>query len=257
MTSDAGANATGNAAAGDASVPADPIALSVGYVRATKAGEGDPADYRRALADLDPQVLAAALDDDARLAFWLNVYNASVQDYLAQEPRLFEERGLVPRRPIFRRELLTIAGESLSVDDVEDGILRRSQSGVGLGYVPRLRQSRFERRHRVGDVDPRIHFALNCGAASCPPVLAYTAADVDAQLDASTRSYLDTEVTYDASTRTATVPKLFSWYRGDFGGKAGIKRFLREHDAVPASGRLSLAWADYDWTLKLGHYADA
>ncbi|WP_227133783.1 DUF547 domain-containing protein [Halorubellus salinus] len=258
MTTDGGANAPGDAAVGDASVPADPISLSVGYVRATKAGDGDPADYRRALADLDPQALADALDgDDARLAFWLNVYNASVQDYLAEEPRLFEERGVVPRRPIFRRDLLAVAGESLSVDDVEHGILRRSRSGVGLGYVPRLRQSRFERRHRVDDVDPRVHFALNCGAASCPPVLAYTAADVDAQLDASTRGYLDTEVSYDPSTRTATVPKLFSWYRGDFGGKAGIKRFLREHDAVPAAGRLSLAWGDYDWTLKLGQYADA
>ncbi|WP_323192978.1 DUF547 domain-containing protein, partial [Halostella sp. PRR32] len=73
---------------------------------------------------------------------------------------MFEERGLVPRRPIFRRNLLTVAGESLSVDDVEHGILRRSRSGIGLGYVPRLRRSRFERRHRVDDVDPRIHFAL-------------------------------------------------------------------------------------------------
>jgi hypothetical protein len=256
MTTDAGANATGDAAGGAASVPTDPVALSIGYVRATKAGAGDPADYRRALADLDPQALADALDgDDARLAFWLNVYNASVQDYLAREPRLFEERGIVPRRPIFRRDLLSIAGESLSVDDVEHGILRRSRSGVGLGYVPRLRQSRFERRHRVDDVDPRVHFALNCGAASCPPVLAYTVEDVDAQLDASTRSYLETEVSYDPSTGTATVPKLFSWYRGDFGGKRGIKRFLREHDAVPADASPSLSWADYDWTLKLGQYA--
>ena len=248
MTGDGGTNAT---------VPADPVGLSVGYVRATKAGDGDPGEYRRALAELDSRVLADALDgDDARVAFWLNVYNASVQDYLAREPQLFEERGLVPRRPIFRRDLLTIAGESLSVDDVEHGILRRSRSGVGLGYVPRLRRSRFERRHRVDAVDPRVHFALNCGAASCPPVLAYTAADVDDQLDAATRSYLDTEVRYDAATGTATVPKLFSWYRGDFGGKSGIERFLREHDAVPADAAVSLAWADYDWTLKLGAYAE-
>ncbi|MFC6955328.1 DUF547 domain-containing protein [Halorubellus litoreus] len=254
----AGSDATVDAATGDASPPGDPVALSVGYVRATKAGDGDPATFRRALADLDPEALADALDDDdARLAFWLNVYNASVQDHLAQEPRLFEERGLVPRRPIFRRKLLTIAGESLSVDDVEHGILRRSRSGVGLGYVPRLRQSRFERRHRVDDVDPRIHFALNCGAASCPSVLAYTEEAVDDQLDASTRGYLDAEVSYEPSTGTATVPKLFSWYRGDFGGKRGIKRFLREHDAVPATADLSLAWAAYDWTLKLGQYADA
>lgn len=248
----------------DASAPTDgdadrhdPVALSAQYVRSTKTDDGDVDAARQALAALDPRTLAEALDDDdSRLAFWLNVYNASVQDHLSRDPSLFEERGFPPTRPIFRRDLVTVAGEAMSLDDVEHGILRRSQSGVGLGYVPRLRRSAFERRHRVDAVDPRIHFALNCGAASCPPVLAYSAAGVDAELDAATRSYLGSEVSYDPDADVARVPKLFSWYRGDFGGKSGIKRFLREHDAVPEGATPKLAWRDYDWSLKLGAYAE-
>ena len=194
--------------------------------------------------------------DDARLAFWLNVYNASVQDHLARDRSLFEKRGFPPTRPIFRRDLVTVAGEAMRLDDVEHGILRRSQSGVGLGYVPRIRTSAFERRHRVDAIDPRIHFALNCGAASCPLVLAYHADDVDTELDAATRGYLETEVSYDPDADVARVPKLFSWYRGDFGGKSGIRAFLREHDAIPADSNPKLAWSEYDWSLKLGAYAD-
>jgi hypothetical protein len=235
---------------------AEPLALAAGYVRATRLADGDPASFRRSLADLDPEQLRRVLDgDDATLAFWLNVYNASVQDHLARTPRLFDA-DVLGRRPIFTRDLVTIAGERLSVDDVEHGILRRSQQAWGLGYLPRLRPSAFERTHRVDAIDPRIHFALNCGARSCPPVLAYDPARVDDQLDAATRSYLETEVEYDPDTGVAHVPKLFSWYRGDFGGKSGICAFLREHDAVPADVTPSLAWRDYDWTLKLGTYAD-
>lgn len=252
-STDAGASTDGDADADRE----DPVALSTRYVRATRTDDGDADAVRGALAALDPRTLADALDDDAlRLAFWLNVYNATVQDHLSRDPGLFEKRGFPPRRPIFARDVLTVAGESTSVDDVEHGILRRSQQAWGLGYLPRLRPSAFERRHRVDDVDPRIHFALNCGARSCPPVLAYTADGVDAELDRATASYLETEVDYDPAAQEARVPKLFSWYRGDFGGKSGIRRFLREHDAIPDGADPALAWRDYDWSLKLGAYAD-
>jgi hypothetical protein len=252
MTSEAGTDASAPTG-GDA----DPVALSAQYVRAAKTDDGDPNAIRQALAALDARTLADALDDDhSRLAFWLNVYNASVQDHLSRDPSLFDERGFPPTRPIFRRDLVTVAGEAMSLDDVEHGILRRSQSGVGLGYVPRLRRSAFERRHRVDAVDPCIHFALNCGAASCPPVLAYSAAGVDAELDTATRSYLGSEVQYDPDADVATVPKLFSWYRGDFGGKSGIRAFLHEHDVIPTGATPKLAWSEYDWSLKLGAYAE-
>jgi len=259
MTADAGANTGEDAASERGDVPVeDPRLLARGYVRATAGIEGDPRRYRDALAAVDPETLSDALDgDDARLAFWLNVYNASVQDHLSREPELFEKRGFPPRRLIFTRDLVTVAGESLSVDDVEHGILRRSQRAWGLGYLPRLRPSAFERRHRVDALDPRIHFALNCGARSCPPVLEYTADGVADELDRATASYLDAEVDYDPGSGEATVPRLFSWYRGDFGGKRGIRSFLREHDAIPADADPRLRWRDYDWTLKLGQYADA
>merc|ERR1712020_23232 len=42
-------------------------------------------------------------------------------------------------------------------------------------------------------VDPRIHFALNCGAKSCPPIKTFTGDEVEEQLEVATQAYLESE----------------------------------------------------------------
>jgi hypothetical protein len=233
---------------------ADPVALSVSYLRAVRAGE-DPAGPQAALADLDADALAAGLDgDDAPLSFWVNVYNASVQDLVSRDRSLFESR-----RRFFGDQHLTVAGRDLSLNDVEHGLLRRSRSAYGGGYLPRLRPDGFERRFRVDDPDPRVHFALNCGAASCPPVAAYTPETVDAALDRTCEAYLERTVDYEPGgwlyDGVAPVPRLFLWYRGDFGGKSGVVAFLRRYGVLPGGVRPRLSHREYDWSLKLGSFA--
>ncbi len=51
------------------------------------------------------------------------------------------------------------------------------------------------------------------------------------------RVVLEENAEYDADEEVATIPRLFSRYRGDFGGKRGILEFLREYNAVPAGRR--------------------
>ncbi|WP_439027372.1 DUF547 domain-containing protein [Haloarchaeobius sp. DT45] len=234
----------------------DPVELSGSFLRAVKRGD-DAAEYRRRLATLDRRVLRQRVaDDDAKRAFWLNVYNGFAQTLLREDPSLWETRAILPTRPIFTDDLVTVAGHELSLDDVEHGILRRSKTTWGLGYVSRLWAGSFERMHRVDELDPRIHFALNCGAASCPPVAAYTAAAIDDELAVATGSYLGTECDYDREANVVRVPRLFSWYRGDFGGKSGILAFLRRYDVVPADANPKLAYSEYDWSMKLGAYTD-
>jgi hypothetical protein len=230
----------------------DPTALARGLLVAVRDGEPTRGLETR-LGSLDDPALAAALDtDDARLAFWSNVYNAYAQLLLDRYPAEYEDS----RRRFFGHEAIPVAGEWLSLDAVEHGLLRRSQSPIGLGYVPDPFPSAFERRHRLDARDWRIHFALNCGATSCPPIRAYEADAVDAQLDLATRSYLRQEVTYDPETGTATVPRLLLWYRGDFGGGSGIRSILRACDCLPADADPSLSYADYDWSMRRGLFAD-
>jgi hypothetical protein len=230
-----------------------PSSLARSYLLAVRREE-PTGGVEDALAGLDGDRLAAALsDDDARTAFWTNVYNAAVQTRLREDPGRF--RGL-SRVHFFRRPAVTVAGHALSPNDVEHGLLRGSRLAVGLGYLPRPRPDAFERTHRVGDPDPRVHFALNCGAASCPAIAAYDPGSLDDGLDLATRAYLDGAVTYDPRADAVTVPRLFRWYRGDFGGLAGTWAFLDAHDALPpgASAGSRLRYAPYDWSLDLGAF---
>ena len=226
---------------------AEPGRLAVEYLLAARTGSDEAGAPGRELARLEPSELGIALGDDgARLAFWIDVYNATV--LCARPPDLLHLSG---RRRFFGRPAVTVAGETLTFDDIEHGLLRRSRWKLGLGYVPNLRPSPFERRQRLRRVDARIHFALNCAAASCPPISAYRAADIDEQLDLATRSYLRSTVVSDATS--TEVPALFLWFMGDFGGPPGVRRFLRDH-GVAGWGR-RLRFATWDWTPTRGRWS--
>ena len=217
-------------------------------VRASAAGDAERESARDALAALDSDALAS-LDADARLATWLNVYNAATGDALLADPDRFDDRGR-----FFSQPVVTVAGEALSLDAIEHGILRASQWKYGLGYVPNPFPSDFVRRHRVAERDWRIHFALNCGAASCPAVAAYDAETVDTELDHAAEGYLRSETVVEDGT--AYAPRLMLWYRGDFGGRRGIKRILREYSAVDLDSVSRIRYREYDWSLALDAFRE-
>ena len=233
--------------------PVGPVACVQVLLDATRT-DGDVETHLAALAAYDDAALVPLREDRrTALAFWLNLYNAGTQLLLDRRPELYESSLRTVR--FFRAEAVTVAGEPLSLNDVEHGILRVSQSMLGLGYLPRLRPSAFERRYRLGTVDPRIHFALNCGAASCPAIRHYEPDRVDEQLDLATRSYLDSTVDYDPDAAVVTVPRLFLWYRGDFGGGSGVREFLAAYDSIPEGADPRLRHRSWDWTRAPGKFA--
>lgn len=229
--------------------PALPHPLETGrrFVEDARAGR-ETAAARAALAALEPSALAAALPDDAaRTAFWLNVYNGAVRARLLAEPAAYRRRWR-----FFTAPAVTVAGRRLSPNAIENGILRRSAFLAGLGYLRNPAPSSFERLLRVERVDPRIHFALNCGARSCPPLVAWDSATLDADLERATGAYLVAESTRSADGREVRAPRLLRWYQGDFGGRAGILALLRHHGLFAPDEAPRLRFGDYDWTLHLG-----
>jgi len=235
----------------DATGTPDPVALSREFLRRVRAGESTHAVASR-LRDLDRGAFAAGLDgDDARLAFWVNVYNAAARDLLAAAPESFADRTR-----LFGADIVTVAGRDLSLDDVEHGLLRGARPKWGLGYVRNPFPSAFVERFGVRERDPRIHFALNCGAAACPLIAAYSRDGIDEELDTATRSYLDQEVVYDADADVVRAPRLMLWFLGDFGGPDGATAFLRAYDVFPTTVDPGLRFRDYDWSFELGEFAD-
>jgi hypothetical protein len=102
--------------------------------------------------------------------------------------------------------------------------------------------------------DPRVHFALNCGAVSCPPIHDYDPVHLDQQLDMATRNFLENEqgVRIDVTNRTVYLSSLFKWYRKDFGDPV---RFIEPYLTPEQHARLrqvepnpAIRYLPWDWS---------
>lgn len=228
---------------------AGPVALSQDALRAVRSDQAD--SEFDALASLSEDELRRSLATDAeKLAFWINVYNAGIQRTLGASPDRYRRR-----LRFFATAGVRVAGRHLTFNAIEHGLLRRSMFAYSLGYLQNPFPGRFERSFQLQRRDPRVHFALNCGAASCPPVSVYDPALIDAQLDLAARSYLQSTTSYEPAENTVTVTRLFLWFRGDFGGPAGIRQLLARYEQIPPGAAPRLRFAPYDWTLALDRYS--
>lgn len=203
------------------------------------------------LKDLPKSTLAADLSSqEEAMAFWLNVYNAFIQIALQTKAEQYANKS-----KFFTSRWIPIAGQHLSFDDIEHGILRRSQFKYGFGYVPKPWLGAFEKKFRLTRKDPRIHFALNCGAKSCPPIRFYSPPEIDSQLNQATQNYLEQECRYDALENKLYLSRLFLWFRGDFGSRKSLRQFLQKYGAMPPGVKPKIKYLDYDWELFLGNYS--
>ena len=232
---------------------ADPNGLSERFLEQLRAGEDASATVRE-IADLNAGNLAAGLDTrDKQLAFWINVYNGMVQYLLTREPALYDDRG-----DFFETPRFTVAGHTLSPNEMEHGIIRGGENRLGLGFLPQFFPNTFERTFRIRGGDSRVHFALNCGASDCPPVEIYRPATFDDQIDARVRAYLADHSSIeerDGEQVLVTSP-LFSWFRGDFRDHDGIDDFLVDYGVLTEDNKnMKRDYSDYDWTLQTGIWA--
>jgi len=227
----------------------NPLVLAERLLRALRDG-AETGSVETRLADLDSAALADALGiDRERVAFWLNVHNASVQLLLLRDPRQYDRR-------FFARDQVPVANEWISLDDIVHGILRRSRWKYGLGYVPRPFVDPFERVHRVDRRDWRVHAALNRGTVDCPPVAVYEPDRIDEQLDAAAASYLRERVRYDPAHDRVRVPRRLLAHVGDLDGPPGLRETLRSHGVVPSDAEPSIRSLRSDRRLDLGRWAN-
>jgi hypothetical protein len=201
------------------------------------------------LAPCDP---ASIHGDAPRIAVWLNLYNARLLHALALRPR----RGhLMRHRRMFRRAAYVVGGLPYSLDAMEHGVLRRNRRPpAAIRRVLGRADSRLAAA--PSSVDPRIHFALNCGAASCPPIRSYESSELDRQLRTATGSYFATEASLDRGRMTLVLPALIRLYSRDFGNRADQLEFASRHlpqdDAEwlrRNEAGVRIRYGRFDWTI--------
>jgi Protein of unknown function, DUF547 len=225
------------------------LTLSQSLLYAARTGE-DLKEFQLLLENAEAKQLHNELtNDNSKKAFWLNIYNAYVQLLLKENPGKYKKRG-----QFFGDKQIIIARQKLSLDKIEHGIIRHSKIKWSLGHLNKLFPGDFEKKARVNKVDYRIHFALNCGAKSCPPIAYYDADKIDKQLDLATKTYLKSEVIYDVQKNTVSLPAIMSWFRRDFGSKKKMKKMLREMQIIHGDADPKIHFKKYDWTLFLSNY---
>lgn len=67
-----------------------------------------------------------------------------------------------------------IGGHRYSLQDIENGILRSNRKAVGALSLP-FKKNDPRLKVALAKNEPLIHFALVCGAKSCPPIKTYSA----------------------------------------------------------------------------------
>lgn len=204
-------------------------------------------ELARRLRAVDP---ARIVGDGARLAFWINLYNALLLHRLCLRPI----RGSVLwQLRLFSTVAYRVGGEPYTLNLIEHGVLRRNRRPPYHLRRP-LREGDPRRAAAPPAVDPRVHFVLNCGARSCPPIHVYGPDAIDEQLDLATRAYLRAETSVDAEGGRVTLPGLMRLYRADFGDRAAQLELAGRHVSAlrerrEAGGKPpAVRYGRFDWT---------
>ncbi|MBC7525099.1 MAG: DUF547 domain-containing protein [Flavobacterium sp.] len=229
----------------------DYVEISTKFIKATKENDKkDIAKYTKLIADAKEDDLAKQLDNDSKkLTFFINIYNAFTHNALTENPGQYKDRNA-----FFKSEQFVIAGNKVNLDIIEHGFLRKSAVKWSLGKFGKMFPPKLERTFRVDKVNWRIHFALNCGAKSCPPVGIYELKTIDAQLEKSAKGYFLKNSSFDKNSNLLKVPSLMSWFRGDFGNKSGVIKIAKDFKVIPQGSNPNLDYLNYDWTLDVDNF---
>lgn len=215
--------------------------LQAGVVRVDyRSWKASPADraalkaYIARLAGTDPAQLTRA----EQFAFWANLYNAvTIDTVLAAYPvrSIRDIRPTVLSIGPWKARAVTVSNIALSLDDIENGILR------------------------TGWRDPRVHYAINCASFSCPnlPRVAWRGQDLSARLDAAARDYVNHPRGVRFEGDRLVVSSIYRWFAGDFGGgDRHILHHLSTFAAPALKARLQktdgIGGDAYDWMLNEG-----
>jgi len=201
----------------------------------------------------------AAMEHDLRLAFVINLYNIAINQAFAQ---VGTPRTNWQRLGFFDTVKVDVGGLLFSFNDLENGVLRGNQ--VPPAHLSKPFKSSDPRAATViprAPIEPRIHFALNCGARSCPPIKNFTAEAVQEELRINSQAFLEEgggNLAVDLEKKTLWLTKIISWYRSDFGKKnkdvaATLLQWLRGADkekleALLAGGKFKIRHYTYDWS---------
>ncbi|OOE99869.1 DUF547 domain-containing protein [Salinivibrio sp. IB643] len=195
------------------------------YAAVTEADKATLDHYIGMLTKRDPRTLSK----DEQYAYWVNLYNAvTVTLILDAYPvgSITKLGGLFSFGP-WDDDVVTVAGEALTLNDIEHRILRPLWQ------------------------DPRTHYAVNCASLGCPNLQpqAFQADTLDAQLEQAANTFINSDKGVSQQGNQWQLSSIYEWFETDFGGsEQGVITHINQYRDIklPKDARLDY---DYDWTL--------
>lgn len=197
----------------------------------SNGGDVDYAGIKSQVATLDKylgflsqNVPTSGSNKNEVLAFWINAYNANTIKLIVDNYPVASIMDLYGGKA-FDKKWITIGGESLSLNDIENNKIR----------------AKFN--------EPRIHFAVNCAAKSCPPLLnkAWTADNVQSNLESRALAFVNNSTYNKLSSAGIQISKIFEWYAKDF--PVDIISYINKFSKTKVEVGSKVSYIEYDWAL--------
>lgn len=185
--------------------------------------KADRATLQRYLDKLAAHPLREDWSRAEKMAYLINAYNAFTVALVVDHYPVASIRDIHGGNP-WDVQWITLGRQTYSLNELEHDLLR-----------PKFQ-------------DPRIHFAVNCAARSCPPLLnrAYTAGQLEQQLDRQTRAFINDSSYNRLREKEVEISKVFEWYRSDFGD---LIDYLNRYAEIDIAPNARIRFREYDWAL--------
>ena len=173
---------------------------------------------------LSHKIPDASWSKNAKLAYWINVYNAFTVKLIIDNYPLKSIKNIA--NP-WGKKFITLGGVNYSLEQVENDILRKMN-------------------------EPRIHFAINCASYSCPDLLngAYFSNTMESQLTSVTKKFINDTSKNNLGINEIKVSEIFNWFSEDFKVQdESIINFINKYTTTQISDEAKVSFIDYNWNL--------
>ncbi|WP_081483224.1 DUF547 domain-containing protein, partial [Aquimarina agarilytica] len=171
---------------------------------------------------LQNKTLKTTWTTNQKLAYWINAYNAFTLKLILDHYPVNSITAIAGGKP-WDKKWIALNGKMYSLNQIENDIIR-----------PQFKE-------------PRIHFAVNCAAKSCPKLgnFAYTASNLNAKLTSQTKAFINSNLNQISATHLK-ISKIFEWYKSDFGD---LVPFIKKYSTVVINDNATVEYNEYDWSL--------
>lgn len=185
--------------------------------------KGDKAQLDKYLKSLADNPIQSSWSNKKKQAYWINAYNAYTVKLIVDNYPTSSITQLKGGKP-WDAKIAEVGGKKYTLNNIENDILRPTYN------------------------DARVHFAVNCAAKSCPPLLnrAWTEDNLNSNYDKQAKSFINNSKYNTISENSVKISKIFEWYADDFGN---IITYLNKYSNIKINSDAKVEYMEYDWKL--------